>query len=193
MQHILAQGRVARAKREESAVVVQRSIPDLSSMLSLAVSLAGQRMVPWLLHLDARASMNGGYVVFARKVLLIVFVMMGLPYVVLLEHVRTFICDECGRLRDTMQAAPDTDRSRGIYLGQDAAGVGQWMLPGDIDLNKCPECRAEQGGLVFVSQAHHIIQFNALREEFKEHELARRLSSMLKRTNVLQRFLLEGV
>ena len=55
-----------------------------------------------------------------------------------------FICDECVRSRFEVRAAPDTDRDRGIYLGQNAEGGERWFLPGRINLNRCPECRLEQ-------------------------------------------------
>ena len=103
-----------------------------------------------------------------------------------------FICDECVRLRSEAQAAPDSDRGRGIYLGQNAEGVDQWMLPGRINLSRCPECRAEEWDSVFVPTEAQQQQFDVLKEEFKEHELARRLSIMLKRTHVLRRFISEA-
>ena len=102
------------------------------------------------------------------------------------------VCDECAELQRRAQAAPDIDRNRGIYRGQNADGVDQWMLPGRINLSRCPECRAAQNGPLYVPTVAQQQQFDALKEEFKELELARRLSVMLKRTNALRRFLREA-
>ena len=103
------------------------------------------------------------------------------------------VCGECAQLKSQVQATADSDRNRGIYLGQNAAGVDQWMLPGYINLSRCPVCRAREGGeqpahAPSVAQRE---QFDALKKEFEELEVARQVSCMLKHTNVLRRFLSE--
>ena len=192
MVQVMAHARAARVRKEETVRVAQRDIIDLSVMLALSANTQDQWLIPWLLRLDLQADEHGGACSICATSFVERVISDGVELQRATQACLHLVCDECAQLQYRAQVAPDSDRNRGIYLGQNADGSERWFLPGRINLSRCPECRAEQNGPTFVPTVAQQWQFEALKEEFKEHELARRLSVMLKRTNALRRFLPEA-
>lgn len=190
---IMVEAVAEKTKKEEPVGIAQRAISDLPIMLFCAAENEQDRqMVPWLLRLDPKADENGGIcsicaTSFADRVL-----NDGVTLCSTTRACPHLVCDECAQMQREAQAAPDEDRERGIYLGRHADGSHRWMLPGRIDLSRCPECRAEPNGRLFMPRYDHFAQFCGLKEEFNELELARKLSIVLKRTSVLRRFIPEA-
>lgn len=143
---------------------MQRNIPDLPIMLALAVNQKNQPMVSWLLRVDPHAvdktgscTICMGY--FAERV-----ICGGMVLHRTNQACQHLVCEKCAQLQREAEVARDDQRNRGIYLGVQN-GQERWMLPGRINLKKCPECRIEHGR-TFVPREHQRIEFEQLKQEF---------------------------
>ncbi|MCX5924981.1 MAG: ankyrin repeat domain-containing protein [Candidatus Dependentiae bacterium] len=145
MLNAIAEARAEMPPSEERLRCAQHHITDLPIMLALAVAAeqrpGHQRMVPWLLNLDPQAREQAGNCSICIESFVDLF---GQKAELRRTHQACphLVCDICEQLQLRAQATPDNSRDRGIYLGDNELGQAQWMLPGRINLNQCPECRA---------------------------------------------------
>lgn len=188
--------RAAMAKENKAITATKRVIADLPIMLAMAVGAHNKEMVVWLLQTDSRAEHNGGIC----NICLDSFVKRVLHDGVELRRMSHacfhLVCDECEQELLKAAAACDIERERGVYEGRDAEGNERWAFPGQINVRRCPECRAEYDAVLSVMErcmpsGTQLRQFYALRDEFQEAYLAHGLSCMLKSTEILRQFVWE--
>ncbi|MCX5924812.1 MAG: hypothetical protein NT124_00735, partial [Candidatus Dependentiae bacterium] len=140
-------------------------------MLALAIAAepqGDQQMTPWLLQSDPQAHEQAGdCCICADSFADLVGNKAELRRIN--QACQHLICDICEQLQLRAQVAPDDQRNRGIFLGLNSLGREQWMLPGRINLTRCPVCRASDGP-AFKPTAAQLQEFQRLQHLFSGAE-----------------------